>query len=191
MSRLRVPAADIGYNIWSRDSVGNKTDAAVVAVGTDKSLMAYIKGLVGYNTGAERVAVSGAKTMVNADVIFTIEGGPIGIVSLVSMCITGNDATASTVQYQAVPTVGTATTISGASGSIANAAAGAVVTLQTTALNTAALYAANGPTIMATGPSTILVPAGTIKVVIGTGSTTGTWRHYLRYKPLAAGVTVT
>jgi len=40
-------------------------------------------------------------------------------------------------------------------------------------------------------PGTILVPAGAIKLVIGTGSTTGTWKHFIRYAPLAPGVTVT
>jgi hypothetical protein len=27
-------------------------------------------------------------------------------------------------------------------------------------------------------------------MVIGVGSTTGTWRHYMRYRPLVSGVTV-
>ena len=39
-------------------------------------------------------------------------------------------------------------------------------------------------------PGTILAPIGTITAVIAAGSTTGTWAHYLRYKPLATGVTV-
>jgi hypothetical protein len=63
------------------------------------------------------------------------------------------------------------------------------VTLAGTALATAALLNANGPNLIA-NPGTIMVPAGAITAVIGVGSTTGTWRHYIRYKPLAAGVTV-
>jgi len=31
---------------------------------------------------------------------------------------------------------------------------------------------------------------GTIKLVIAVGSTTGTWKHYLRYKPLSPSSTV-
>jgi hypothetical protein len=34
------------------------------------------------------------------------------------------------------------------------------------------------------------VPAGIITTTIAIGSTTGTWTHNLRYKPLARGVTV-
>ena len=46
--RISTPTADVATNANSRDSVGNKTDAAVTAVGTTKTLMAYIKGLVGF-----------------------------------------------------------------------------------------------------------------------------------------------
>jgi hypothetical protein len=43
---MTVPAADATTNTISRDVIGNKTDAAVVAVGTTKSLMGYIKGIL-------------------------------------------------------------------------------------------------------------------------------------------------
>lgn len=138
----------------------------------------------------ENVAVSATAVMVNGNTIFTIAGGPIQIISLVSECVTANDATASTIQYSVTPTTGSAQTISGASGSIANATAGASITLAGTSLATAALYNANGPNLIA-NPGTIYAPIGTIKIVVGTGSTTGTWRHRIRYKPLATtGVTV-
>jgi hypothetical protein len=58
-----------------------------------------------------------------------------------------------------------------------------------TALATAALYNANGPNLMA-NPGTIMCPAGTITAVVGVGSTTGTWAHYIRYEPLAVGASV-
>lgn len=136
-----------------------------------------------------RTAFKAAATMVNGQTLFTVAGGPIVIEALVSICVTGNDGTASTLQYSATPTVGSAQTISGASASLASALAGASVTLAGTALATAALLNANGPNLMA-NPGTIMVPAGTITMVIGTGSTTGTWQHYLRYRPLTSGVTV-
>lgn len=137
----------------------------------------------------EGVARKAAAVMTNGLTLFTVAGGPIEVMGLVSICATTNDATASTLQYSATPTVGAAQTISGASASLANAAAGASVTLAGTALSTAALLNANGPNLMA-NPGTVMVPAGTITAVIGVGSTTGTWTHYLRYKPLAVGVTV-
>jgi hypothetical protein len=141
-----------------------------------------------YQDYGEKFAVSATKVMVNGDTLFTVTGGPILVTGLVSVCITSNGATASTLQYRSVPTVGTAQTISNASGSLANAAAGATVTLLGTALTTAANLSANGANLGMTAP--MVVPAGTIAAVIGTGSTTGTWKHYLRWQPLASGVTV-
>lgn len=230
-SALLVPTADVTTNTNERDVIGNKTDAAVTAVGTTKSITAYAKGLVTMNTVQsadstnnafagdvignktdasvyvpgttkslasyakgisdlqERVALSSTAVMVNGNTIFTIAGGPIQILALVSECVTANDGTASTVQYSVTPTIGSAQTISAASASIANATAGASITLAGTALSTAALYNSNGPNLIA-NPGTIYAPAGTITVVVGVGSTTGTWRHRIRYKPLAVGVTV-
>lgn len=136
----------------------------------------------------EDVALKAAAVMVDNDVLFTVTGGPIKVLGLWSECVTANDATASTLVYKATPTAGSEQTLSAASASLANAAAGASISLIGTALTTAALLNANGPTLGMTAP--MIVPAGTIAVDIATGSTTGTWRHYLRYEPLATGVTV-
>lgn len=195
VNEITVPSADSTDNGFTNDVVGNKTDAAVGAVTTTKSLMAYLKGVLNaVTTGAlsvqERVAVSATAVMVNGDTIFTVAGGPIEIEGLWSECVTANDGTASTLQYSVTHATLGDVTISGASGSLASVAAGSHVTLQTTALSTAALLATEGATIHATGPSKILMQPGAIKVVIGVGSTTGTWKHYLRYKPMAVGVTV-
>lgn len=46
----RTPATDGTANRWSKEVVGSKQDAAVTAVGTTKSLMAYIKGIVNWLT---------------------------------------------------------------------------------------------------------------------------------------------
>lgn len=147
-------------------------------------------GLLSSAPSIDGYAVSATAVMVNGNTIFTVANGPIIIRSLVSLCITTNDGTASTLQYSVTPTVGAAPqTISAASASLASAAAGASVTLAGTALSTAALLNANGPNLIA-NPGTIFCPVGTIKVVIGVGSTTGTWRHYLWYTALANGVLV-
>jgi len=139
----------------------------------------------------ERTATGSTAVMANGDTIFTIAGGPIKIVELVSVCITLNDATASTLQYSADPTVGAATTISGASASLANAAAGSGVVLNMTALATAPDVV--DPLVDLGGVDTrgIIVNEGIITIVVGVGTTTGTWKHYIRYQPLAPGVTVT
>jgi hypothetical protein len=132
--------------------------------------------------------------MVNGDTVFTIANGPIEIVELQSLCVTANDTTASTMQWNSVPTVGSAKTISAASASLASATAGSTVTLNQTSLATAPdiVTAANGGVaIGANVANKIIVQKGTLKLVIGVGSTTGTWQHYLRYKPLDPAVTVT
>lgn len=138
----------------------------------------------------EQVAVSATKVMVNGDTIFTVAVAPILILGLASVCVTANNTTASTLQYSVTPAIGAAAqTISAASGSLISAAAGASVTLAGTALSTAAFLNANGVGLIA-NPGTIFCPAGIITVVIGVGSTTGTWKHYIRYKPMNSGGTV-
>lgn len=141
----------------------------------------------------EKAVASAIATMVNGNTVFTIVNGPIIILDLLSECITPNGATASTMQWNSVPTVGSAATISGASASLANATAGTTVRLAPTALSTApviALAAAGGVQLGTNVANLITVQPGTLKLVIGVGSTTGTWRHYMRYKPLSPDVAV-
>ena len=144
----------------------------------------------------QNTARSADKVMVNGDIVFTIMGGPIQVYSLHSELITLGDNTASTLQWQSTPTVGTATTISGATSALGSTpvpAAGATVILTPTALSTAptiALASAGGVQLGLAAQNHIIVNAGTLNLVIGVGSTTSVWRHYLVYIPLAAGVMV-
>lgn len=138
--------------------------------------------------GEKSMVMTTAATMVNGTTVFTIAGGPIEILQLGALCITANDVTASTLQYSADGTVGAATTISGASATLASAAAGTIVAAVPGTLATAPSIYVNGVGVSAAVG--IIVPAGIITIVIGVGSTTGTWRHYLRYRPLTTGVTV-
>jgi len=124
-----------------------------------------------------------AAVLVNATTVFTVSGGPIQIVSIGCVCVTANGATASTLQYSADGTDGAATTITGASASLANAAAGTIVAAVPGTLATAPAVYANGVGIA--GTVNIIVPAGIITTVVGVGSTTGTWRHFIRYLPLS------
>ena len=139
-------------------------------------------------------AATAAKVMVNSDVIFTVVGGPIAIVELVSVCVTVNDATASTIQYKSTPVTGTAATISGATTSIAAATtgAGASVRLTPTALSTAPVIIASTASVSLglVAQNKIVVQEGTISLVVGIGSTTGTWRHFLTYLPMGPNVYV-
>jgi hypothetical protein len=67
------------------------------------------------------------------------------------------------------------------------------VRLAPTALSTAPAVVAASAGGVALGTNVanrIVVKDGAIKLVIGVGSTTGTWKHYLRYTPLGTGVQV-
>ena len=131
----------------------------------------------------EKSFVKPAEVMVNGTTVWTVSGGPISIISIGCICVTANGATASTLQYSADGTNGAATTITGASSSLANATAGTIVHSDQGTLATALAVHANGVGISTVSPN-ILVPAGIITTVVGVGSTTGTWIQFIRYRPL-------
>ena len=143
---------------------------------------------INVNRYTDYVTNTNAAVMVNGDTIFTLYGD-VQIMNLFSECVTPNDATASTLQYSITPNVGTATTISGASSTLASATAGTLVVLDGTALSTAPIVAPSGVSLSTTARG-ILAMSGVVKVVIGVGSTTGTWKHYIRYKALETGAYV-
>jgi hypothetical protein len=140
------------------------------------------------SSDAESSVTSPIKTMVNGDTIFTFNGD-IQLLNLYSECISPNDGTASTLQYQANPLVGAAATISGISASLASAIAGTVIVLDGGAFTTAPVISTTGVALAQTARGIILA-SGTLKLLVGVGSTTGTWRHYIRYRPLEAGAYV-
>jgi hypothetical protein len=142
----------------------------------------------------EKAAATAAAVLASGTAtIFTIAGGPIEILTLLSVCITANDGTASTLQWSVNPTDGAATTISAASASLASVAAGTIVNINGV-LATAAVVTATGTAISQGSGGTgggVIAPVGVIESIVGVGASTGTWTHHLRYKPLARGVTVT
>lgn len=143
---------------------------------------------------AEKSVSTGAAVMVNGLDVFRILGGPIVILDLISVCVTANAASpASTLQWQADGTDGAATAFTAATATLASAAAGTIVATLFTATSTApSIYTAGvGISRAATTAAGMIVPAGIIEMVIGAGSTTGTWRHYMRYRPLGRGIIVT
>lgn len=148
-----------------------------------------VGGIYTQGVGAD-VEQTSAAVMSDNLVCFNVSG-PIEIVDLISVCQTANDTTASTLQWTATGTLGTTSaTITGASASLASATAGTNVALQGTALATAPVVNANGVNV-STKAVGIIVPAGTLKLTIGVGSTTGTWIHYIRYNALSVSSQVT
>jgi hypothetical protein len=149
-----------------------------------------MSGIHGFKPEANlRTAKKAAAVIVNGDVLFTVSGGAILARSITGYCKSANDATASTVQLSADPTEGGASTISGASASLANAAAGTsiLVTLATAATAPAVVAAGVGVMSHTTGA---FIPPGVITAVVGVGSTTGTWEWVLQYEPLDPNVVV-
>lgn len=156
-----------------------------------------INGLV-FDDAREQLAQTiVAATMPQATTtIFTVAGnGPWKLLDLVSVCVTTNNTNAATQQWSFDGTLGSATTISAASASLASLVAGDMTVLDMTALSTAVriistttsggLGAAAGHIgLYFNGP-------GVIQNIIGTAATTGTWNHFIRWRPLARGITIT
>lgn len=145
--------------------------------------------------GVGQVTVSGAAILANGTTVFTVAGGFIRITDLFSVNVVDSDSAASTIQWSADGTLGSAVTISAASASVASVAPGGIVNCNFTTINTAPVIAADGVALQ--GPTTstggsVIVPAGIISLVIGgADGTTSTFKHIMRWIPLGPGVTVT
>lgn len=144
--------------------------------------------------GIAGVTVTGASILTNGMTVFTIAGGFIRITDLLSENVVDSDAAAATIQWSADGTLGAATTITGASASVASVAPGGIVNCDFTTLATAPVIAANGVALQ--GPTTstggsVIIPAGVLKLVIGgADTTTTTFRHIMRWIPLGPSVSV-
>ena len=148
--------------------------------------------VAGLGDPTDHTAKTGAKVMVTGDTIFTVTGS-IQIVSLVSECVTSNNATASTLKFTYVTAAASPQTVdmSGASTTLANAAVGySVILTGASSLGESPGQSLAG-VLLNTASRGVRVPAGAIKIVIAVGSTTGTWRHYMRWEPLETHITVT
>src|SRR6187399_648335 len=122
------------------------------------------------------------QTLVNGTTVFRVIGAPIIIQQIVSYCVTACDATASTLQWSADGDVGAATTITAASASLTSFIAGGVITTNFVNLATAPIITGTTGVVLSGITTTgVIVPPGIISMVVGTGSTTGTFLHYLRY----------
>jgi hypothetical protein len=145
--------------------------------------------------GLGNITVTGASILTNGMTVFTVAGGFIRITDLFSVNVVDDDTAAATIQWTADGTLGSATTFTAASASVATVAPGGIVNCDFTALTTAPVIAANGVALQGTTTSTggsIIVPAGLIKLVIGgADTTTTTFRHIMRWFPLGVSVSVT
>ena len=81
-SFLKVPTTSGTANLGMNDVIGSKTDAAVTAVTTNKSIMSYVKHLVNIGNAAavatpHCVEKSNGAVLSGVDPIFSITGGPV------------------------------------------------------------------------------------------------------------------
>lgn len=187
-----VSIAEVLRSLWDaqQGAAGIATYPAAAAPGNAVSTAEVLREIYDQQ---EKVVTTAAATMVTGTTKFTIAGGPIEILDLLSVCVTPNDTTASTLTWRADGTDGAATDFTGATASLASAIAGTIISCPLTATSTApVLYTAGIGIGRAAGGNCggMIVPAGIITHTIATGSTTGTWTHHLRYRPLARGVTV-
>ena len=140
---------------------------------------------------SDHTVKTGAKVMVSDDTLFTVSGS-VQILSLVSECVTANNATASTLLWKFTTAAASplTTNLSAASSTLANTVSGYAVVLATSSsLGEAPNQDASG-VLLNTPQRGVRVPSGALKITIAVGSTTGTWRHYLRYEPLEDGAYV-
>lgn len=171
------------------DNANNRFASTGVVSNRDGSVLERLEDMIDQ---AERCVSTGAALLVTGTTAFTVAGGPIKILGLLSLCMVGSDSTAATLQWSADGTDGAATTFTGASGSRANQAAGDMIICNLTALTTAPDLVAAGVGLGEVVTRGVYVPAGIITTTVGSGpTTTGTYKHYLRYRPMGPGVTVT
>lgn len=137
---------------------------------------------------AEKTVETTAAVMSDNLEIFSIIGGPIEMKTIIAVCMTPNDGTASTLRIFADPTVGASSTICGISASLANAIAGTIINLVGNALITVPVISPAGTAISQLFP--ILIPTGILGLTIAGGSTTGTWKWHVRYMPLTRGAKI-
>lgn len=143
------------------------------------------------DTSSDHLVKTTAKELVNGDTIFNVYGD-IQILSLVSECYTPNDPTpATTLQYSVLTSRGSTQTISGATTSLASKVAGSTITLSATSVLTESPTLSDNGVSINTASRGVRVPTGSIKLVIGGGSSVGKYKHYIRYEPLEYGAYIT
>lgn len=122
---------------------------------------------------------------------FTVAGGLVQVTCLVGICTAAGDATATTLLFSAVPTVGAANNMCGASASLASAVIGNLVSVDGTAITTAlqASAAAAGGNIGGMAKP-IVVGIGTIDAVTALTNATLAYRWILTYVPLDDGASI-
>lgn len=185
-----VPAADSTANTMSAHVIGNKTDAAVTTIGTTKSLVGMVKGLM---TGGRRTSnVALANTDFTGTVTrFTITNGPIKVWSLGLLITTGVSAGANTLLFSFTPTGGAATNLCAATDT---ASAGAQQLFVVDGTKATALVKTTDVGILAAGQiehEPIILGSGVLQTIFSAGApAAGIGTLFLEWEPLNTAATV-
>lgn len=199
-----VPPVDAVTDATMRDVVGKKNDAAVVTVGTEKSLMAYLKGALNTALKIDSAALgtvvagslaaaiprcvekaNGSVENATTDDLFVVSGGPVRakIVGLVSTVIGG----AANMSLQHTTTDPAATVdLNAAPVAIDADAAGTIYTMVG---NTGVFTPSTGLGFKIGDPVTVeeveyILAPGTVKA-LGSAAQTGVIKWYMSYVPLS------
>ncbi|HLF79643.1 MAG TPA: hypothetical protein VJB57_19350 [Dehalococcoidia bacterium] len=121
---------------------------------------------------------------------FTVTGGRVMITSLIGEFTTAMDATATTLKFSAVPTVGTANNMCAVSAALTSAEIGALLSLDGVIATALQVGVANSGSVGGmTKPQ--IVAAGTIDAVTATATAPGSAKWALTYIPIDEGAYVT
>jgi len=126
--------------------------------------------------------------------LFVVAGGPIKILEIVAYVTTEIGAEGNLVNYNIDPTTPATDTVFGTDGTALETNADAVGTLYTWdgVVANDLTATTNGVALGVAAESGIIVPAGSIELACANdGSVDGAITVYMRYIPLASGVTVT
>ena len=189
LERLRTPDADNLINIFFRDVIGSKSDAAAAgAVTTTDTLVGYIKQLIN-GGGSLGIAVDKAATTLPetaAVAQFTIAGGRVLVTSIVGEVTTVIETQANETKLTANPTTGTSVDMC----AVLDISADEVGCLYgITGTPADALVGTNAGLTVGMSNKGIVVNIGTIDLACG-ATNTGETKWTLHYLPIDAGATV-
>jgi hypothetical protein len=133
-------------------------------------------------SASDHVAATTKAIISNGLVLFDVLGD-CQILSLCSECYMANDGTTTRVKYTMQSALDGATDITGLCASLANATVGTAIICDNTTLSSAPNVVTSGIWLNMDSRG-IRVPRGELRLTVTNGSTTGLWRHYIRYEPL-------
>lgn len=176
------------------NNADNAYSSSSVVSNRDGSVLERTEYLMASNLSFPQCVASSAKVLTTGAInMFTIAGGPIKVLELVGIVTTIVQAQATSTKITVTTTSPAATVdLSAAAVDLTGAAAGSSIRhINTTGILTvvAAGFVMEG-NAFATNDTQYLVPAGTMQINNASASNTGQITWYMRYVPLAPGVTV-